>query len=298
MKEQMLWSRRQLLACGLTGAAALSMLKPGFSLETGAKKRTGFGIGACDWNLGKQGNPESFEVAKKIGLDGVQVSMSPENPDLDLRNPKNLKAMLDASKATGVEIGSLALGCLNGTPYKSDPKTEKWVEDSVDVCLALGVKVALLAFFGAGDLVGDKAGRDEVVRRLKKVAPKAEKAGVVLGIESYLPAQELLEMVNAVNSPGVGVYYDVYTSLVKGYDIYAEIRELGKHICEFHAKDESEALLGQGKVDFKKVREAMDAIGYRGWIHLEAGTPLGLEESYRKDAEFLRTLFPAQLPKA
>jgi sugar phosphate isomerase/epimerase len=296
MKENNVWSRRQLLACGLTGAAALSILNSGFALENGAKKRTGFGIGACDWNLGKEGSPESFEVAKKIGLDGVQVSMCPDT-DLDLRNPKNQKAMLEASKATGVEIGSLALGCLNGTPYKSDPKTEKWVEDCIDVCQALGVTSVLMAFFGAGDLSGDKAGRDEVVRRLKKVAPKAEKAGVVLGIESYLPAKELLEMVNAVNSPGVGVYYDVWNPLTKGYDIYGEIRDLGKHICEFHAKDDSKFLLGQGKVDFKKVREAMDAIGYRGWLQLEAGAPLGLEESYKKDAEFLRTIFPAQVKK-
>jgi sugar phosphate isomerase/epimerase len=296
MKENNVWSRRQLLACGLTGAAALSILNSGFALEDGKKKLPGFKIGACDWNLGKEGNPESFEVAKKIGLDGVQVSMCPDT-DLDLRNPKNRKAMLDASKATGVAIGSLALGCLNGTPYKSDPKTEKWVEDCIDVCQALGVKSVLLAFFGAGDLSGDKAGRDEVVRRLKKVAPKAEKAGVVLGIESYLPAREVLEMVNAVNSPGVGVYYDVWNPLTKGYDIYAEIRELGQHICEFHAKDDSKFLLGQGKVDFKKVREAMDAIGYRGWLHLEAGAPLGLEESYKKDAEFLRSIFPPQVEK-
>ena len=34
---------------------------------------------------------------------------------------------------------------------------------------------------GNDDLRGDKAGVDEVVRRLKVVAPKAERAGVALG---------------------------------------------------------------------------------------------------------------------
>jgi len=32
----------------------------------------------------------------------------------------------------------------------------------------------------------------------------------------------------------------------RGYDIYQEIRQLGKRICEFHAK-ENGALLGQAK---------------------------------------------------
>ncbi len=285
---------------------ASNLNSPGGALEHETKEQAGFRIGACDWSLEKTGSPEAFEVAKKIGLDGVQISICPENPALDLRNPENRKAMLDASKATGVEIASLALGeCLIATSYKSDPKAEKWVEDSIDVCQALGVKAVLLAFFGASNLVWDKSGRNEVVRRLKKVAPRAEKAGVVLGIESCLSARQLLEMLNQVNSPGVGVYFDVYNMFERGkhnpfgrrYDIYPEIRELGNHICEFHAKDDPKTLLGQGKVDFKKVREAIDTIGYRGWIHLEAGTPLGLEASYKKDAEFLRTIFPPKVEK-
>jgi sugar phosphate isomerase/epimerase len=36
----------------------------------------------------------------------------------------------------------------------------------------------------------------------------------------------------------------------------------------------------------------MDAIGYRGWIVIEGiELPLGLEESIRYDAEYLRKIF-------
>ena len=80
-----------------------------------------------------------------------------------------------------------------------------------------------------------------------------------------------------------------------GYDIYEEIRLLGKKICEFHAKDYDD-LYGKGTIAFEEVRKAMDDINYRGWIVME-GTkmPLGLEDSVRYDVEYLRGVFPPRL---
>ena len=152
----------------------------------------------------------------------------------------------------------------------------------------------LLAFFGNDDLRDDKAGIDEVVRRLKVVAPKAEKAGVFLGIESWLNADQHLEILDRVGSSAVRVYYDVCNSNDRGYNIYKEIRQLGKRICEFHAK-ENGSLLGQGNVDFKRVREAMDEIGYTGWIQIEGAVPPGqpILESYRANCRFMRATFSA-----
>ena len=134
-----------------------------------------------------------------------------------------------------------------------------------------------------------------VVERLRKVAPKAEDAAVTFGIESWLSAEQHVEIIDRVDSPAVKVYYDVANSNKAGYDIYSEIRQLGDLICEFHAKDYDD-LYGKGSIDFERVRAAMDNIGYRGWFVME-GTkmPLGVEESCRYDAEYLRTIFPARL---
>ena len=152
----------------------------------------------------------------------------------------------------------------------------------------------MLAFFGNDDLRDDKAGIDEVVRRLKAVAPKAEKAGIALGIESWLNAEQHVEIIDRVGSKAVQVYYDVCNSNDRGYDIYKEIRRLGKLICEFHAK-ENGSLLGQGKVDFKKVRAALDDIGYSGWIQIEGAVPSGqpMLESYQANCKFMRGIFSA-----
>lgn len=282
-------SRRGFLA----GAGAGLLLGPTAGAEQ--PKKTGFRIGACDWTLGKRNDPASFEVAKRIGLDGVQVDLGTPEGDSPLCPPEARDRFLAAAKVHGLEIGSVALGVLNDIPYKSDPRAERWVSEAIPAAKALGVQVVLLAFFSNGDLRDDPAGVDTVVERLKKVAPEAEDSGICLGIESWLSGAEHLAIIERVGSPAIKVYYDVGNSHHVGHDIYREIRELGtKHICEFHAKD-YEDLYGKGSINFGEVRKAMDDIGYRGWMHIEGvKTPLGLEDSLRYDAEYLRKLFPRE----
>lgn len=276
------------------GLALLSSCAPTEQRQAQAPS-VGFKIGVCDWTIGKTANPASLEVAKRIGLDGVQVDFGRADENLPLFDAALQKRFLDARDEHQIEIASLAMGVLNNIPYKSDPRADRWVREGIDVAHAMGIKIILLAFFSNGELRNDKQGVDVVVNRLRRVAPSAEEAGVVLGIESYLSAAEHIEIVKRVESPAVQVYYDVANSRNAGYDIFAEIRTLGKLICQFHAKD-SDDLYGKGSIDFPRVREAMDVIGYRGWIVME-GTkmPLGVEQSCRYDAEYLRTIFPAKV---
>ena len=288
MNQFSLPTRRQMLVRSAQAVAALA-LSSAFAPLFAAPGKRRFKIGACDWSIGMLGDPGAFEVAKRIGLDGVQVSLGAAANDMQLRKPDVQQQYRDAAKQAELEIASLAIGELNNVPYKSDPRTIEWVSDSIDVCKALGVRVVLLAFFSKGDLRDDQPGVDEVVKRLKAVATQAEKAGVVLGIESWLNAEQQLDILNRVGSKAVQVYYDVCNSNDRGYDIYKEIRQLGKRICELHAKENS-SLLGQGKVDFQKVRAALDDIGYRGWIQIEGAVPPGktMLESYQANCKFLR----------
>jgi len=193
-----------------------------------------------------------------------------------------------------LEIASLGMGELNSKPYASDSDAEQWVSDCVDVMAKLGQHIALLAFFNKGDIKGKSLEQAEVIRRLKQVAPKAEKAGVILGIESWLNADEHLRILDAVGSPAVQVYYDVANMETKGYDIYKEIRQLGRErICQIHAK-ENGFLLGKGKVDFPKVKRALDDIQWRGWLVIEAATERGKsqEACHTLNQKYLRSVFP------
>ncbi len=75
-----------------------------------------FKIGACDWSIGKMGDPGAFEVAKQIGLDGVQVSLGTVKDDLHLRKPEVQRQYKDAARKTGLEVASLAIAELNNIP--------------------------------------------------------------------------------------------------------------------------------------------------------------------------------------
>lgn len=202
------------------------------------------------------------------------------------------KRYLEASKQTGVQIGGLGLAEMNNIPLKSDLRAAVWLTDSIDVAVALGVKVILVAQFFKGELKDDAAGTDRTVDVLKDVAPKAERAGVILGLENYLSAEENLAIVERVKSPAVQVYYDVGNSTDKNYDIYKELRMLKGKLCELHAKDNGH-MLGKGRIDFGKVREALDEVGFSGWIQIEAAAPNDLVRDYQTQLAFLRGIFNA-----
>jgi len=273
------------------GISLTSLVEPAWLKKSWVKNR--FKIGACDWSIAPAGDINSFAIAKQIGLDGVQVSLNTAADHDHLRRPDVLQAHQKAAQEAGVEFSGLAIGLLNQIPYKSDPRTEIWVQDSVDVAKALGVKNILLAFFSNNDLKNDPKGTQVVIERLKAVAPKAEKAGITLGIESWLSAPEHLAILDAVGSSAVKVYYDVCNASVMGYDIFKEIRELGNdRICEFHLK-ENGYLLGKGKVDLVKVKQALDDIDYTGWLQIEGAVPQGrpVLESYIKNNKTVRSLF-------
>ena len=287
--------RRSFLKNSLGAAGALAFVGPARPVAAEAMG-AGFRIFACDWTLQKRCSPDAFEIAARIGLDGVQVDFG--KPAAAAATPPLLavaqqEKILAASAQHGVAISSLAMGVLNDVAYKSDAATEQWVVDSIAVMQRLKTRVALLAFFGRGDLVGDPAGVAEVIRRLKKFAPRAEAAGLTYGIESWLKVPELERMLDAIRSPAIKVYYDVGNMQKVGEDVGAAIRRLGRErICEVHFKDYDD-LYGQGSMNFPEVRRALDAIGYRGWAGIEGiKTPLGVEPSIRHDLDYLRPLFP------
>lgn len=258
-------------------------------------KKNKFHIGACDWSIGKNSDPGAFEIAKQIGLDGLMVNMGSEKNNLHLRRKDVQQQYITASRETGIKISSIAIGELNNVPYKSDPRTEQWVWDSVDVARNLDVPVILLAFFSKNDLRNDSAGKKEVISRLKKVAPHAEKNRIILGIESYLNAEEHMDMIEQVGSKNVKVYYDFRNTADAGFDTVKEFKKLGKKmICELHMK-ENGFLLGEGTLNWRDIGNAVYDAGYYGdgWMQIEGARPdkSDVVESYKHNLQVLKTIF-------
>jgi L-ribulose-5-phosphate 3-epimerase len=280
-------SRRDLLlqALLLATAGKLKALVPGEKMK----------IGGCDWSLGMNSDIRAFGIAKQIGLDGLMVDVgSPENY-LHLRHKDVQEQYKKESARTGIQISSVAMGTLNNHPYKSDPRTDEWVSDTIDVAKNLGVSVILLAFFHKGDLRNDENGIQEVIHKLKKVAPKAEQAGVILGIESYLNGADHLRIMDAVGSKNVKVYVDFRNTADAGWDVMKELKIIGtENICELHMK-ENGALLGNGTLPWKEISDYLKEKNYYGdgWMQIESSNPDSgdVVTNYKHNLNFLRQLF-------
>jgi len=248
-------------------------------------------FGVCDWTIEKPADPAALKTAARLGLDGVQVSLNPKGESLALLDKEQQQTYLAAVKTTSASIASFCIGELNGVPLKSDPRAERWVAEGIEIASAMKTGIILVPFFGRADLKDDPAGAEAVIAALKRLAPKAAKAGVTLALETTLSAEDNLKIIAAVGSPAVSVYYDVGNSQEAGFDIGREIRLLGGRISQFHAKDYKD-LFGRGSIDFEAVRAAMQEIGYSGWLVLEeVKLPLGLEKSLRQDLEYLKRVF-------
>ena len=73
-------------------------------------KHKKYNIGACDWSLGQNSKLAAFDVAKSIGLDGIQVNLGTRQDGMHLRNKNTQIKFRDKAKETGIAISSMAIG--------------------------------------------------------------------------------------------------------------------------------------------------------------------------------------------
>jgi sugar phosphate isomerase/epimerase len=260
---------------------------------TALRRAADIQVGGTDWNLKQTGKIELFAAAKEATLDGVQVSLGgreTEVPNLPMCAPERQKQWIEESKKTGMVIGGTCLEILHRDNLKDHPKGPQWVEQSIGATKALGTQVILLPFFGKQQ-IKERAEQKAVAERLKALAPLAEKAGVVLGLENTISAEDNVWILDQVGSKAVSVYYDCGNSFNQKYDIYKEIVWLGKdRICQLHIKDNPH-FLGKGSIDVPKFMDAVLESGFKGWAMLETDCPTKVvKDDFIANATFVREL--------
>jgi sugar phosphate isomerase/epimerase len=255
-----------------------------------AARSRGLKVGVTDWNLRLTGKLEAVALASQLGFEGVQVSLGrkPVDGKLPLDNPVIQQQFLAASKSHKIPLDGTCLDILHVNYLKNDKLGQKWVADSIPITRKLNARVILLPFFGKGALT-TREEMDYVGDALKEIAPQAEKAGVILGLEDTISAEDNVRIMERTKSPAVLTYYDVGNSTHGGFDVVKEIRWLGKErICQFHLKDNPN-YLGEGKIDFPAVMKAIDDIGFRGYANLETDAPSNsIEADMTRNLHYVR----------
>ncbi|QDU90399.1 Xylose isomerase-like TIM barrel [Pirellulimonas nuda] len=258
-------------------------------------------IAVCDWMILKRQKLGAIALAQEIGADGVEVDMGSlgdrETFESALNDAETREAFLRESADRGVEICSLAMSGFYAQSFAERPTVPRMVGDCIVTMKAMGIGVAFLPLGVQGDLVKRPELRPWIVKRLRALAPVAEQAGVVLGLETALDAAAEAKLLDEVGSPAVRSYFNFANALQAGRDLIAELKTLGaERICQIHCTDEDGVWLQNNpRVDMPAVKRALDGMGWSGWLVVErsrdAADPRNVRRNFGENVAYLKSVF-------
>ena len=200
----------------------------------------------------------------------------------------------DAAKASamirgaGLSVSSLCRGGWFSAPTVQE-RRERIADNrlAIEQCAQLGAPVLVMVCGPANGQTLDDA-RATVMDGLCEVLPDAEKAGVVLGIEPLHPMYaaersvvvtlgQANDMAEQLASAAAGVVIDVF-HVWWDPQVMREIERARGRIVGFHVSDwpvplpgilMGRAMMGDGVIELRRLRQAVDVAGYSGPIEVE-----------------------------
>jgi L-ribulose-5-phosphate 3-epimerase len=258
-------------------------------------------IAVCDWMILKRQKLGAFQLARDIGADGVEVDMGSlgerETFDSQLANPEVRRQFLELARELGLEICSLAMSGFYAQSFAERPTVPRMVQDCLETMKRMNVKVAFLPLGVRGDLIKQPELRPAIVERLKAAGAKAEQAGVVIGVETALPAAEEVKLLADIGSPAIRSYFNFANALQAKRDLLAELWTLGKErLCQIHCTDEDGVWLQDNRrLDLWAVKRTLDELGWSGWLVIErsrdARDSRNVKKSFGANTAYLKSIF-------
>ncbi len=191
-------------------------------------------------------------------------------------------------RESGLNVSSLCRGGM--FPAATGAERRARLEDNrraVEEAAALGAEVLVLVCGGVPGRDIDGA-RRVIEDGIEWLVPHAEDAGVRLGIEPLHPAfaadrsvivtlGQANRIAERLDTPQVGVVIDVY-HVWWDPELYPEIERAAGYTLGFHVNDwlrnagdplVSRGMMGDGVIELRRMREAVDGLGYGGPIEVE-----------------------------
>ncbi|TMF47369.1 MAG: sugar phosphate isomerase/epimerase [Chloroflexi bacterium] len=184
--------------------------------------------------------------------------------------------------------------------------TQKYVRAAVDMAARAGARTLAGPIYSP---VGktwpmDASERATTVRRLvenlRPVADYAAERGVTLALEplnrfetSFMnTAEQVLEVVDRVASPALGVLLDTFHMNIEEHDPAAAIRLCKGHLAHFHACGCDRGAPGSDQIPWRRIASALRDTGYGGPLVIESFTVEN--QAIARAAAIWRPLAPTQ----
>lgn len=258
-------------------------------------------VAVADIMILKRQKLGAFQLTREIGADGVEVDMGGlgNRPTFDnhLLIDSVRQQFLDKAKELHLEIPSLAMTGYYAQSFCQRQQFIQSIQDGIATMKLMNVKIAFLPLGIQCDLVKKPELRDSVISRLKIAGKMAEKAGVMIGIETALDAKGEKKLLQDVGSPAVKSYFNFSNALKNGRDVNKELKTLGKkYIIQIHCTDDDGVLLQNNTgLDLKKVKETLDKMHWSGWLVIErsrdAKDPGNVKKNFGSNTAYVKSIF-------
>ena len=258
-------------------------------------------IAVVDLMILKRQKLGAFPLAAQIGADGLELDMGGlgNRPTFDnkLAIDSVRQQFLNAAKENNLEICSLAMTGFYAQSLPTRDGVVNTVQDCIETMKLMGIKTAFLPLGVEGDLVKFPERRQAIVNRLHEIGKNAEKAGVIIGIETSLDATSESQLLKDINSPAVKICFNFANPLSAGRDLISELKILGaENICEIHATNKDGVWLQHdSSIDMYKVKKTLDKMGWKGWLVVErsrdANKPRDVKGNFSANVAYLKSVF-------
>ena len=259
-------------------------------------------VAASDWMMLKRQTPGAITRAQECGLDGVEVDMGPlgKRPDFDnkLRDAEFRTKYVSQARDLNIALCSLAMSAFYGQPVADHPGAEKFCNDWIDLMPQIGTTVGFLPVIFSKQ-VEPAAAVARVAALMKSIAPKAEKAGVVIGLNTPLDVAGNHKLLDDIGSPAVRVAYNCGEAVDAGRDVYEELKGLGKDRIAQVIPTLSDGvwLENDKRMDLPRLKRVLDELDWSGWLVLQrsrdAGKASDVKYNFSANARYVKSIFLA-----
>ncbi len=256
--------------------------------------------GISIWSFAETDLEKCFQLAQDARFDGIELALD-EVGSVSLASTKeDMENIKELAKKYSLQLYSIASGLYWKSNYTASDKgvrekAKAITKKQLELASYLGCESILVVPGSVGidfepdsEVIDYDIAYDRCLEALLELAPVAEQYKVHLAIENVwnkflLSPLEMRDIIDKVNSPYVGSYFDVGNTLYCGYP-EQWIKILGSRIKKVHFKDYKRAVgtldgfvdLLAGNVNYIKVIEALNNIGYKGWVTAEILPPYTL----------------------
>ena len=233
-------------------------------------------------SLESETNFRYLEWAKMAGFSAIECEIAhPDDPAVVRTVQKGLEQYGFALSGirTGISFALEGLCLSHANPAVVEAATQRLI----------AINRFCVRYPGSLNLIGLMQGpiespeqypraKKQIIIALKRICRSAEELGVRVSLEAinhllinyHNTLASVLEIVNAVDSPVLGILADTFHMNIEESEMALAVKKAGLKINHVHVADSNRWAPGRGHIDFEAFFTALESIGYSGWITVEA----------------------------